>query len=144
MATKFKLELSENGVSIQESEQLFDGNGSPVSQSNFRRAIGIGDFGGDTEAFKVSVQSTLESIYGAGLAAIVAENTAVRQANTIAEQARTSALQERDNARAERDAAKAERESIRAELNIAQAEIADLRRQIPDNPGNGGNGGPPA
>lgn len=137
--TTFKIEIQENGVSVLESEMLYDAQGNPVPQPGNRKAIGIGDFP-DTATYQTRVKQMLEGIYGTNLASLVSENAMVKNHRNQLQSELTQVKAQRDQLDTLKDQLEVQKATLEAEKAQLQAENAALRAQIPANPsGQGGN-----
>lgn len=88
--------INDNGISVAVDNVLYDAQGNPVSVSNHRSAVGIGDFAQDPAnptdaelaAMRTAVRALAERVLGADLAEGVAAQATLLSAYEHVKQSR--------------------------------------------------------
>ena len=131
--SKFKIELTENGVSILAKKQrtLFDADGNEVviDEGNHRGAIGLGDFP-DLASFQAAVAEMIEGNFGKTLADGIADIKAGADKTAELTVERDTIQAEKDAIEAERVKEKGDKDKAMADLAAAQAEVASKTAEL--------------
>lgn len=101
-----------------------------LPEIDHRRAIGLGDHGGDANAFRAAVASLIAPVLGASAADVVGRATAAEAERDVAKADATRASAEADTASAQREDADRKAEEARQAADTAQARVAELEAEL--------------